>query len=80
MFSCAKPLSFSSSFCQSLLSDYCPMGQQGDAEGSCTECPRGTYKDNEGLTRFEVCQSCDPGRTTETIGSTSEQDCSIRMY
>ncbi|XP_052786069.1 uncharacterized protein LOC128221499 [Mya arenaria] len=44
---------------------------------NCASCERGFFKDNVGLNKFNPCQECSTGKTTETTGSTSESNCSI---
>ncbi|XP_067016111.1 uncharacterized protein [Acropora muricata] len=40
----------------------------------CIPCSRGTYQDEEGQPN---CKPCDVGKTTQTLGATLRQDCSV---
>ncbi|XP_052814685.1 uncharacterized protein LOC128241685 isoform X2 [Mya arenaria] len=55
----------------------CPVDQDLKAGTNCASCERGFFNNNVDLNKFNACQECSTGKTTETRGSTSESDCSI---
>lgn len=59
---------------------YCAAGYEVvSGTETCTACQRGKYKTNVGDAKFEVCQTCTSGKTTEGIASVSQDFCNITI-
>ncbi|XP_062571486.1 proprotein convertase subtilisin/kexin type 5-like, partial [Saccostrea cucullata] len=58
---------------------YCPAGYEvlAAANETCRPCPRGQYKNNTDV--FSMCSACPSGNTTESMKTTSINDCSINI-
>ncbi|XP_061175629.1 proprotein convertase subtilisin/kexin type 5-like [Saccostrea echinata] len=58
---------------------YCPAGYEvlAAANETCRSCPRGQYKNNTNV--FSKCSACPSGNTTESMKTTSINDCSINI-
>lgn len=55
----------------------CEAGKYLENNG-CKSCPRGTFKENVGDSRFGNCTECPMGQTTEDVGADSSAKCDIR--
>ncbi|KAL4239474.1 hypothetical protein ACF0H5_000289 [Mactra antiquata] len=57
---------------------YCSDGyEKREDDDTCIPCERGKYKMNDGMMKFEPCESCSAGFTTNSEASVSEQSCNI---
>ena len=58
-----------------LYTAICPSGEEYFIS-ECVECDWGFYKEEEGP---EMCESCPPGKLTETKGADDEDQCSAGL-
>ncbi|XP_046553547.1 LOW QUALITY PROTEIN: uncharacterized protein LOC124262974 [Haliotis rubra] len=57
---------------------FCAAGQQVNGS-QCEPCPSGTWNDGSSQMRFSACEACsDANFTTESTGSTSATQCTLR--
>ncbi|XP_053380888.1 uncharacterized protein LOC123562048 [Mercenaria mercenaria] len=61
---------------RSLCKEPCDSGYEIGADGRCKVCDVGKYRDK---TESYLCQACSADSTTESTGSTSVADCTIKI-